>query len=164
MDAHPPRRGTPGSRRLPLLLRLALPHPCPSPFRLLRPAPDLHAPTPVCCSQELRIRPEGQYKTSFRVLGGQYEFRVGAFGLHQVWQGRWGADQRPAPRALGRNQRPAPSAPEPRPCGLARASRSLVDPPDLFCPGLIRGLVWHARESRASMDVDNNQYRKFTYH
>ena len=37
-------------------------------------------------------------------------------------------------------------------------------PPDLFCPGLIRGLGWHARESRASMDVDNNQYRKFTYH
>ena len=31
---------------------------------------------------QFRIREEDQYKTSFRVLGGQYEFRVGAFGLH----------------------------------------------------------------------------------
>ena len=29
-----------------------------------------------------RIREEGQHKTSFRVPGGQHEFRVGAFGLH----------------------------------------------------------------------------------
>ena len=28
------------------------------------------------------IREEDQYKTSFRVPGSQYEFRVGAFGLH----------------------------------------------------------------------------------
>ncbi len=28
------------------------------------------------------IREEDQFKTSFRVPGGQYEFRVGAFGLH----------------------------------------------------------------------------------
>ena len=27
---------------------------------------------------------EDQYKTSFRVPGGQYEFRVGAFGLHSM--------------------------------------------------------------------------------
>jgi len=31
---------------------------------------------------QFRIRAEDQYKTSFRVPGGQYEFRVGAFGLH----------------------------------------------------------------------------------
>ena len=31
---------------------------------------------------QFRIREEDQYKTSFRVPGGQYEFRVGAFGLH----------------------------------------------------------------------------------
>ena len=31
---------------------------------------------------QFRIRDEDQYKTSFRVPGGQYEFRVGAFGLH----------------------------------------------------------------------------------
>jgi hypothetical protein len=31
---------------------------------------------------QFRIRPEDQFKTSFRVPGGQYEFRVGAFGLH----------------------------------------------------------------------------------
>jgi hypothetical protein len=29
-----------------------------------------------------RIREEDLLKTSFRVPGGQYEFRVGAFGLH----------------------------------------------------------------------------------
>ena len=29
-----------------------------------------------------RIREEDQFKTPFRVPGGQYEFRVGAFGLH----------------------------------------------------------------------------------
>ena len=56
-----------------------------------------------------------------------------------------GADQRPAPRAPGRNQRPAPpSAPR-----LAWASRSPGHPPELFCPGLIPGLGWHARESRS---------------
>ena len=31
---------------------------------------------------QFRIREEDQYKTSFRVPGGQYEFRVGAVGLH----------------------------------------------------------------------------------
>jgi hypothetical protein len=31
---------------------------------------------------QFRIREEDQFKTSFRVPGGQYEFRVGAFGLH----------------------------------------------------------------------------------
>jgi hypothetical protein len=31
---------------------------------------------------QFRIRQEDQFKTSFRVPGGQYEFRVGAFGLH----------------------------------------------------------------------------------
>ena len=31
---------------------------------------------------QFRIRPADQYKTTFRVPGGQYEFRVGAFGLH----------------------------------------------------------------------------------
>ena len=31
---------------------------------------------------QFRIRAEDQYKTSFRVPGGQYEFWVGAFGLH----------------------------------------------------------------------------------
>ena len=31
---------------------------------------------------QFRIREEDQYKTSFRVPGGQYEFCVGAFGLH----------------------------------------------------------------------------------
>jgi hypothetical protein len=31
---------------------------------------------------QFRIRDEDQYKTSFRVPSGQYEFRVGAFGLH----------------------------------------------------------------------------------
>ena len=30
---------------------------------------------------QFRIREEDQYKTSFRVPGGQYEFRVGALGL-----------------------------------------------------------------------------------
>jgi hypothetical protein len=29
-----------------------------------------------------RIRPEDQFRTSFRVPGGQYGFRVGGFGLH----------------------------------------------------------------------------------
>ena len=31
---------------------------------------------------QFRIRVEDQYKTSFRVPGGQYKFRVGAFGSH----------------------------------------------------------------------------------
>jgi hypothetical protein len=31
---------------------------------------------------QFRIREEDQFKTSFHVPGGQYEFRVGAFGLH----------------------------------------------------------------------------------
>ena len=31
---------------------------------------------------QFRIREEDQYKTLFRVPGGQYEFRVGTFGLH----------------------------------------------------------------------------------
>jgi hypothetical protein len=31
---------------------------------------------------QFRIREDDQFKTSFRVPGGQYEFRVGAFGLH----------------------------------------------------------------------------------
>ena len=31
---------------------------------------------------QFRVRQEDQFKTSFRVPGGQYEFRVGAFGLH----------------------------------------------------------------------------------
>ncbi len=31
---------------------------------------------------QFRIREEDQFKTSFRVPGGQYEFRVGSFGLH----------------------------------------------------------------------------------
>ena len=31
---------------------------------------------------QFRIRSEDQHKISFRVPGGQYEFRVGAFGLH----------------------------------------------------------------------------------
>ena len=31
---------------------------------------------------QFRIGEEDQYKTSFRVPGGQYEFRVGAFGIH----------------------------------------------------------------------------------
>ena len=31
---------------------------------------------------QFRIHAEDQYKTSFRVPGGQYEFRVGVFGLH----------------------------------------------------------------------------------
>ena len=31
---------------------------------------------------QFRIREENQFKTSFRVPGGQYEFRVGTFGLH----------------------------------------------------------------------------------
>ena len=31
---------------------------------------------------QFRIREEDQFKTSFRVPGGQFEFRVGAFGLH----------------------------------------------------------------------------------
>ena len=31
---------------------------------------------------QFRIRAGDQYKTSFRVPGGQFEFRVGAFGLH----------------------------------------------------------------------------------
>ena len=57
--------------------------------------------------------------------------------------------------ALTSAPRPAPpgeiSAPRPAPPGapgLARASRSPVDPPDLFCPGLNRGQGWHSRESR----------------
>ena len=63
------------------------------------------------------------------------------------------AKSAPPPRAPGRNQRPRP-APSGAP-GLARAdwtspgSRSPGHPPDLFCPDLIRGLGWHARESRA---------------
>ena len=51
------------------------------------------------------------------------------------------ADQRPAPRAPGQNQRPAP----PNAPGLAWASRSPGQwghPPDLFSPGLNRGLQW----------------------
>ena len=35
--------------------------------------------------REFRIREEDQYKTSFCVLGGQYEVRVGAFGLHGMF-------------------------------------------------------------------------------
>jgi hypothetical protein len=31
---------------------------------------------------QFRIREEDQFNTSFRVPGGQYEFRVSAFGLH----------------------------------------------------------------------------------
>ena len=31
---------------------------------------------------QFRIREDDQFKTSFRVPGGQYEFKVGAFGLH----------------------------------------------------------------------------------
>jgi len=31
---------------------------------------------------QFRIREADQFKTSFRVPGGQYEFRVGTFGLH----------------------------------------------------------------------------------
>ena len=31
---------------------------------------------------QFRICESDVYKTSFRVPGGQYEFRVGAFGLH----------------------------------------------------------------------------------
>ncbi len=31
---------------------------------------------------QFRIREDYQFKTSFRVPGGQYEFRAGAFGLH----------------------------------------------------------------------------------
>jgi hypothetical protein len=31
---------------------------------------------------QFRIRPEDQSKTSFRMPGGQYEYRIGAFGLH----------------------------------------------------------------------------------
>jgi hypothetical protein len=31
---------------------------------------------------QFRIRVEDQYKTSFRIPGGQHEFHVGAFGLH----------------------------------------------------------------------------------
>ena len=31
---------------------------------------------------QFRIREEDQHTTSFRVPGGQYELRVGAFGLH----------------------------------------------------------------------------------
>ena len=31
-----------------------------------------------------RIGEEDQYKTSFRVPGGQYKFRAGAFGLHSM--------------------------------------------------------------------------------
>ena len=31
---------------------------------------------------QFRIREEDQHKKSFRVPGGQYEFCVGAFGLH----------------------------------------------------------------------------------
>ena len=66
-------------------------------------------------------------------------------------EGRWSAPRAPRPE---RNQRPAPRAPE-RPAGLARAaqaspgSRSTGHPPDLFCPGLTRGLGCHARELRA---------------
>ena len=33
---------------------------------------------------QFRIREEDQAKTSFRVPGGQYEFVVGAFGLHCI--------------------------------------------------------------------------------
>ena len=33
---------------------------------------------------QFRIRTGDQYKTSFRVPGGQFEFRVGAFGLHGI--------------------------------------------------------------------------------
>ena len=31
---------------------------------------------------QFRIREKDQFTTSFRVPGGQFEFRVGAFGLH----------------------------------------------------------------------------------
>ena len=33
---------------------------------------------------QFRIREEDQFKTSFRVPGGQYEFRVGTFGLQSM--------------------------------------------------------------------------------
>ena len=58
-----------------------------------------------------------------------------------------GTDQRPAPRVQGRNQHPAPRAPSAP--SLAWSSQSPVDPPYLFCPDLILGLGWHARESRS---------------
>ena len=60
------------------------------------------------------------------------------------------ADQRPAPAPSGEISAPRP-APRGAP-GLARAdgaspgSRSPGHPPGLFCPGLTRGLGWHARE------------------
>ena len=35
----------------------------------------------VMAYMQFRIREDDQFKTSFRVPGGQYEFRVGTFGL-----------------------------------------------------------------------------------
>ena len=39
-------------------------------------------PDSAMAYMQFRIRKDDRYKTSFRVPGGQYEFRVGAFGLH----------------------------------------------------------------------------------
>ena len=53
-----------------------------------------------------------------------------------------GANKRPAPRAPGR--------PGPRPGGPGFARVTVFGSPALlFCPGLTRGLGWHARESSA---------------
>ena len=56
LDARPPCRRAPGPRRLPLLRHLDFSHPSPPPSHL-RSAPDLHAPTPVCCSPPPPSRP-----------------------------------------------------------------------------------------------------------
>ena len=68
----------------------------------------------------------------------------------QGWQGRWGvltSAQRPAPPDKISAQRPR--APPVSRRTLARASRPPHRPPGLYCPGLIQGPGWQARESRS---------------
>ena len=69
---------------------------------------------------QFRIREEDQCKTSFRVPGGQYEFRVGALGLH----GMSSVLIRYMHHIFGRPPwSSTPPAASPQPARLARARR-----------------------------------------
>jgi hypothetical protein len=71
---------------------------------------------------QFRIREEDQHKTSFRVPGGQYESRVGAFGLHgmssvlmRYMHSIFDAPSTPSSRPVGRGPRLGlPDRPSPR--------------------------------------------------
>ena len=68
----------------------------------------------------------------------------GLLSMPRVCRGTW--RRWAAPRAQRPRTKSAPSAPRPR---APLASWSQGHQPDLFCPGLTRGLGWHAWESCA---------------